>query len=193
VIYAQDFCEARARGIGRSRPVIRQNATSGIYARDFRERRARKRAIGRSKPVLKQNASSGIYARDFREARARTIPRSRHLKRKNATSRIYARDFRKARARTLLSEVAPFFYCRYNKEKHYFRDLRPGFPRGARAVFVEVDSLAKRYFRDLCAGFPRSAHAQYWRSRTVIKQNATSGIYARDFRGARTRTPNPSK
>ena len=86
------------------------------------------------------------------------------------------------------------FYCRY-KEKRYFRDLRPRFPRGARAVFVEVHFLeGKTLLPGSMPGISaKRARAQYWRSKTVLKQNATSGIYARDFRGARTRTPNPSK
>ena len=72
------------------------------------------------------------------------------------------------------------------RSKTFFRDPSPGFPRRARArpskLFVELLE-AKRYFRDLCPGFPPCALARPLEAKSKL----TSGIYARDFRGARAR------
>ena len=64
-LFLADFS---ARGL----KSLRQNATSGIYALDFREARALFladfSARGLSHPVLRQNLLPGIFAPDFREA-----------------------------------------------------------------------------------------------------------------------------
>ena len=100
--------------LAKSRPVIRQNATSGNLCPGF-PRGARASAINwpiaravlaKSRPVIRQNATSGNYAPDFREASARAI----------------------------LADLAHAVFAK-SRQNATSGNLCPGFPRGGSARY----------------------------------------------------------